>query len=57
MAPAGNDGRVRGSLPIEAYVPRPEEERGRNDGPLRVAEVLHTTPQDVRRQGARGLRR
>ena len=54
---AGNDGRVRGSLPIEADVPKPEEEHGRNDGPLRVAEVLHTTPPDVRRQGARGLRR
>ena len=34
MAPAGNDGRVRGSLYAQADIPRPEGERGRTSGSL-----------------------
>ena len=34
MAPAGNDGRVRGSLYAQADIPGPEEERGRTSGSL-----------------------
>ena len=34
MAPAGNDGRVRGPLYAQADIPGPEEERGRTSGSL-----------------------